>query len=178
MAKKKKLSEKENKDLQEQLKDFKTHEKIGTEEATIIIHHNEDEDILTEEEKENFNLYKQPDEKEFWNSFSMLEVGKGDKKVGSIEKEMSMGTKTGWDLWKHEITRLTRHERIAWATLKDDALFGEVVCNIIASKRNEKGWLEKKLFRYFKTHMKAFTNVYENKNVEKALAKLNGAMRQ
>lgn len=184
MAKKKKLTEKENQDFQEQLLNFKNHEVIEDEEATIIIHHNEEgsifddeEEPLTEEELENLNQFKQPNEDEFWNAFSMLKVGKGQKKVGSIEKEMSMGTKTGWDLWKFEITKLNRHERIAWATLKDDALFGEIVCNLISSKRNEKGWLEKKLFRYFAEHMKAFTNVYENKNIDKALSKLNSAMR-
>ena len=106
----------------------------------------------------------------------MLEVSKGDKKVGSIEKEMSSGTKTGWDLWKYEITKLTRDERIAWATLKDCPMFGGIVRDLIRSKRNEKGWLEKKLFRYFAEHMKAFTSVYHNKNVEKAIAKLNNAM--
>lgn len=111
------------------------------------------------------------EEAEFYNILSKPSDEKPQAKVGDVEKEMSTGTKTAWDLWRKEISKLTRDERIAYATLKDCPLFGPIVRDLVRSKRNEKAWLAKNLFPYFKEHMKGFTSIYHNKRIQKALNK-------
>ena len=133
-------------------KSEKEQESHEADEAPVIEHHNE--------------------EAQFWDALSKPSKNPKDEKVGDVEKEMSGGTKTAWDLWRNEITKLTRHERIAYATLKDCPLFGDLVRDLTKSKRNEKAWLAKHLFPYFKEHMRAFTNVYHNKKIQKALNKM------
>lgn len=143
---------------------------IDTPEATIVVHNDTDNEVekyLQEKAQE----IEANEEQAFWNKFTP--DGKRPKrKVGTVEEEMAAGSQIAWDMIRLEITKLNHHERIAYATLKDCPLFGDFVRDIIRSKRNDKGWLEKKLFRYFDVHMRAFTNVYHNKKIQKALNKM------
>lgn len=112
-------------------------------------------------------------EDEFFNNESIAKIQKEvlEKKSGKIETSMAQGVTTMIGYLGLESTRLTRDERIGWALTHDDPLFGQYTEKMITTKRNEKGWFTKVLFKFFNAFMKPFHTIYYNKQVRKALSK-------
>lgn len=122
-------------------------------------------------------IIKKPEEEinedQFWAKMDDIKQEPITKSTGNIEKSMSQGVSDVFCLVKNEITKLNRDERIAYATLKDDPLFGEYIESMIRTKRHEKGWLTKQLFNFWQPFVQAFHSIYQNKQIRKALNKSN-----
>ncbi|HEC92884.1 MAG TPA: hypothetical protein ENI51_07850 [Candidatus Atribacteria bacterium] len=111
------------------------------------------------------------DEKEFWEKYKDVKPEIVKKKPNTIEKSMSQGVSSVFNLLEHEVTNLTRAERIAYATLCDDPLLGIYVERMIKTKRHEKAWFTKMLNRFWQPFVKAFHSIYHSKQVRRALRK-------
>lgn len=125
----------------------------------------EDENI---EENENIDDMK---ESEFWSNAGKVEKEIEKPNIGNIEKSMSEGVSSVFRLVEQQITNLTRTERIAYATLKDDPLFGPYIESMITTKRHEKAWFTKILGKFWDPFVKAFHSIYQNKQIQRALRK-------